>query len=75
MFDLKFKQVFFSVLYVNVGSDTSNISTAEPGYAMPLQTVQDQISWFEEATWLGSTLFVIQYVDLYHQPRLNTLIG
>ena len=29
----------------------------------------------EEANWSGSTLFVIQYVNLYQQSGSNNLIG
>ena len=36
-----------------------NPGPAEPGYALPLQTVQIQISWS------GSAMFVIQIVNLY----------
>ena len=29
----------------------------------------------EEASWPGSALFVIKYVNLYQQPRSSNLIG
>ena len=29
----------------------------------------------EEANWSGSTLFFIKYLNLYHPPRSNNLIG
>ena len=29
----------------------------------------------EEANWLGSTLFVIKYVNFYQKPRSSNLIG
>ena len=29
----------------------------------------------EEANWSGSALFVIKYVNLYHQPWASILIG
>ena len=43
-----------SVLYFNP-------SPADPGYTLPLQTVQIQIG----CNWSGSALFVIQYVIFY----------
>ena len=37
-----------------------NTCPAEPGYTLPLQTVD-----FEEANWSGSALFAIKYVRTY----------
>ena len=48
-----------------------NHSPAEPGYALPLQTV-DPDQW---AHWSEYKLFVIQYVNLYQQSGLSNLIG
>ena len=50
-----------------------NPDPAEPGYALPLQTVQIQISW--PLNWSGSDLFVMKYVNLYQQPGSINLIG
>ena len=45
-----------------------NPGPAEPVYALPLQTVQIQISW-------PTDLFVIKYVNLYQQPGSRNLTG
>ena len=44
-----------------------NPSPAEPGYTLPLQTV--------EANWSGSALFAIKYANLYQQAGSSNLIG
>ena len=46
-----------------------NPCPAEPGYILPLQTVDpDQLA-------SGSALFVIKYVNLYQQHGSSNLIG
>ena len=50
-----------------------NPSPADPGYTLPLQTVQIQISWL--LNWSGSSLFAIDYVNLYQQSGSSNLIG
>ena len=52
-----------------------NPCPAEPGYALPLQTVDPDQLASEEANWFGSTLFVNKYVNLYQQPGSSNLIG
>ena len=52
-----------------------NLSPAEPGYALILKTVDPDQLASEEAKRSGSTLFVIQYVNLYQQSGLSNLIG
>ena len=42
-----------------------NPCPAEPGYTLPLKTVDPDQLASEEANWSGSALFVIQYVNLY----------
>ena len=49
-----------------------NPCPAEPRYALPLHTVQIQISWLLKN---GSTLFVIKYVNLYQKTGSSNLIG
>ena len=56
-------------------SNHLNSGPAELGYTLPLQTVQTQISRFEETHWSGSALFVIKYVNLYQRPGSSSLIG
>ena len=56
-----------------------NPGRAEPGYALPLQTVWIQISWLlQKPTDLDPhclSLCIYMYVNLYQQPRLSYLIG
>ena len=53
-----------------------NPCPAEPGYTLPLQTVQIQISWLlKKPTDLGSALFAIKYVNIHRQPSSSNLIG
>ena len=52
-----------------------NIGPAEPGYTLPLQTVDPDQLASEEVNWSGSALFVIKYVNLYQQPGWSNLIG
>ena len=47
-----------------------NPCPAEPRYTLPLQTLSS-----EEANWSRSTLFVIQYVNLYQQTGSSYLIA
>ena len=52
-----------------------NPGPAEPGYTLPLETVDaDQLA-SEEANWSGSALFAIKYVNLYQQPGTSNRIG
>ena len=41
-----------------------NPCPAEPGYTLPLQTVDPDQLACEEANWSGSALFAIKYVNL-----------
>ena len=46
-------------------------SPAEPGYILPLQTVEIQNSWLLKK----SALFAIKYVNLYQQSGSSNLTG
>ena len=50
-----------------------NPRPAEPQYTLTFVD-PDQLA-SEEASWSGSALFVIQYVNLYRQSGSNSLIG
>ena len=52
-----------------------NLSPAEPGYVLPLQTIDPDQLASEEANWSESALFAIKYVNLYQQSGSNNLIG
>ena len=52
-----------------------NPGPADPGYTLPLQTVDPDQLASEEANWSGSAPFVIKYVNLYQQPGASNLIG
>ena len=41
-----------------------NACTAEPGYTLPLQSVDTDQLASEEANWSGSALFAIKYMNL-----------
>ena len=47
-------------------SNLLNPSPAEPGCALPLQTVSIQISWLLKTTDLDLHCFCLEYVNLYH---------
>ena len=59
-----------SGLITTIRGKDVNPCPAEPGYTLPLQTLAS-----EEANWSRSTLFVIQYVNLYQQTGSSNLIG
>ena len=48
---------------------------AEPGYTLPLQSVDPDQLASEEANWSGSALFAIKYVNLYQRSGSSNLIG
>ena len=52
-----------------------NPSPAEPGYVLPLQTVDPDELASEKANWSGSALFAIKYVNLYQQTWSSNLFG
>ena len=52
-----------------------NSSHSDPGYALPVQTVNPDQMASEEAIWSGSALFVFTCVILYQQPGLSNLCG
>ena len=52
-----------------------NSSPAEPGYVLPLQTVQIQISWLLKKPTNLDLHFAIKYVNLYQQSGSSNLIG
>ena len=51
-----------------------NPCSADPGVAFENSVDPDQMA-SEEAIWSGSTLFFIQFVNLYEQTTLSFLIG
>ena len=52
-----------------------NPCPAEPGFVLPLQTVDPDQLASEETNWSGSALFAIKSVNLYQQPGSRNLIG
>ena len=52
-----------------------NPCPAEPGDTLPLQIVETDHLVSQEANWSGSTLFAIQYMNLYQQCGSNNLTG
>ena len=52
-----------------------NTCPAEPGYALPLHSVDPDQLDSSEANWSGSALFVIKYMNLKQQPGSSNLIG
>ena len=45
-------------------SEHFNLYPAEPGYTLPMQTVDPDQLASEEANWSGSALFAIKYLNL-----------
>ena len=52
-----------------------NPCPAEPGFTLPLQTVDPDQLASEEANWSGSALFAIKYMNLQKKSRSSNLIG
>ena len=50
---------------INCGNGVLDPSPAEPGYVLPLQTVQIQISWLLKKPTDLDLQFVIKCVNLY----------
>ena len=52
-----------------------NLGPADPGYTLPLQSVDPDQLASNEANKSGSALFVIEKVNLYQQPGSSNLTG
>ena len=66
--------VLDNILYF-VQPKSINLSPAEPGYVLPANSADPYQLASEEASWSGSSLFAIKYVNLHQQSGLSNPIG